>query len=390
LLETQTKSTWQSLARSPAGTIALLTLVAIVFFAGVTRLMNRFHEQEKALARHMYAQGLSDQQSGSLDRAVEDFRAALSYDHNNFDYQLSLARALRDSGRVDEAEAYLITLWEQQPQDGFVNLALARLEVRKDSVQDALRYYHSAIYGVWPSDSDMHRSQAQLELINFLLDHKALAQAQAELISLSSSLTTDAAAHVRAADLFLRAHDPAHALAEYQAALRHDPNLVAAAAGAGEAAFALGRYRTAETYLERAARKNPDDAHVAELLQTATLIRDSDPYEQGITQRERRSRLQSAWTHAGERLQTCAQSQPLTNPSNADFAALHARWLELKPQIDHLPPMSEEDVSDQAMDVIASIEQETAKTCGSASGSDQALLIISQNRMAQNTSGADQ
>ena len=352
--------------------------------------MNRFHEQEKALARHMYAQGLSDQQSGRLDRAVEDFRAALSYDRNNFDYQLSLARALRDSGRVDEAEAYLITLWEQQPQDGFVNLALARLEVRKDSVQDALRYYHSAIYGVWPSDSDAHRSQAQLELINFLLDHNALPQAQAELISLSASLTTDAPAHVRAADLFIRAQDPVHALTEYQAALRHDPSLVAALGGAGESAFALGRYRTAETYLERAARKNPDDAHVAQLLQTTTLIRQSDPYAQGITESERRSRLQSAWTHAGERLQTCAQSQPPTSPANADFASLHARWLELGPQINHLLPMSDEDISDQVMDLIATIEQQTAKACGPAAGSDQALLIISQNRLAQNHGGADQ
>lgn len=352
--------------------------------------MNRFHEQEKALARHMYAQGLADQQSGRLDRAVEDFRAALSYDRNNFDYQLSLARALRDSGRTDEAEAYLITLWEQQPQDGFVNLALARLEVRKDSVQDALRYYHSAIYGVWPSDSDTHRSQAQLELINFLLDHKALPQAQAELITLAASLTTDAAAHVRTADLFIRAHDPAHALAEYQAALRHDPNLVAAMAGAGESAFALGRYRTAETYLERAARKNPGDAHVAQLSQTATLILESDPYAQGISQGERRSRLQSAWTRAGERLQTCARSQPPTSESNADFAALHARWLELKPQIDHLLPMSDDDVSDQAMTLIAMIERQTAKACGPASDADQALLTISQNRLGQNRSGADQ
>src|SRR5579871_2600207 len=114
--------------------IAGLTILAILGFFGVGRLVNRFQEQQKALARHLYQRGFAEQQSGKLDLAVQNFRAALGYDPDNFQYQLSLARTLRDSGRTDEAEAYLISLWERSPQSGAVNLALGRLAARQGNV----------------------------------------------------------------------------------------------------------------------------------------------------------------------------------------------------------------------------------------------------------------
>ena len=102
----------------PAVVIAIMTVLAVLGFAGVTRLVNRFGEQQKALARHLYERGLAEQQAGKNEIASEHFRAALNYSHDNFQYQLSLARALRDSGRTGEAETYLINLWERTPQDG--------------------------------------------------------------------------------------------------------------------------------------------------------------------------------------------------------------------------------------------------------------------------------
>src|SRR6266568_2235219 len=127
---------------------AVLSLIAITAFAGVTRLVNRYGEQQKALARRMYAKGIENQKAGKPEVSIEDFRSALSYDHNNFQYQLSLARALRDTGRMSEAESYLINLWERTPQDAYVNLALGRLAARQGSVDKAIQYYHNAAYGV--------------------------------------------------------------------------------------------------------------------------------------------------------------------------------------------------------------------------------------------------
>src|SRR5262245_56893709 len=87
----------------PATVFAVLSLIAIAGFAGVTRLANRYQEQQKALARRLFARGVENQKDSRFDRAIEDFRAALTYDHDNSQYQLSLARALRDTGRTSEA-----------------------------------------------------------------------------------------------------------------------------------------------------------------------------------------------------------------------------------------------------------------------------------------------
>ena len=107
---------WWAFARRPSVMLVSLLLLLIASFLFVTRLVNRFHEQEKALARHLFTQGQSDQNAGKLDQAIKQFRAALSYDRNNFQYQLSLARALGESGRTGEAESYLLNLWERSPK----------------------------------------------------------------------------------------------------------------------------------------------------------------------------------------------------------------------------------------------------------------------------------
>src|SRR5579862_1840308 len=204
------------IARRAPVILATLLVVAVLAVLGVNRLVNRFHEQEKALARHLYERGFHAQTVGNPEAALGDFRAALTYDHNNFQYQLSLARALRDTGRTAEAETYLISLWERSPQEGLVNLALGRLYAREQLFDKAIQYYHNAIYGVWASDADARRRDAQFELIEFLLQHKDYPQAQAELITMAPELPAVPALHLRVADLFARAQDYEHALAQYE------------------------------------------------------------------------------------------------------------------------------------------------------------------------------
>ena len=202
----------KSVTRRPPVILSSLLIVAILAFLGVNRLVNRFHEQEKALARHLYERGLQEQSGGKPEAALGDFRAALSYSHDNPQYQLSLARALRDTGRTAEAETYLIGLWERTPQEGPVNLALGRLFAREQLFDKAIQYYHNAIYGLWPNGADAKRRDTQFELIDFLIQHKAYPQAQAELITMASSLPGDPALRLRVADLFARAQDYEHAL----------------------------------------------------------------------------------------------------------------------------------------------------------------------------------
>ena len=137
--------------------VVLLILIgsAVVGFAAVGHLVARFNANQQSRGRKLYAQGLADASAARYDDAIAAFRAALTCEPTNSQYQLSLARALRDSNdprRLDEAESYLIALWQRTPQDAAVNLALARVAAHRGSIEDATRYYHNAMYGAWNSD----------------------------------------------------------------------------------------------------------------------------------------------------------------------------------------------------------------------------------------------
>ncbi len=384
--------TLKPITSRPPVVIAGLSVLAVLAFLFVNRLVNRFGEQEKALARHLYEQGLAEQKAGMPDRAIEDFRAALIYSRDNSQYQLSLARALRDTGRTDEAETYLISLWERSPQDGPVNLALGRLAARQRSLDKTLQYYHNAIYGVWASDPDTNRLNTWFELIEFLVRQRAYPQAQAELITLAAELPPRPELRLRAADLFARAQDYDHALVEYQRVLRLDRGNAAVFAGAGEAAFSLGRYRTAQRYLQSAVKANLEDAQASQLLQTSNLILEADPFSQRLSNAERNRRIRAAFHQAGERLAGCAQSKGvdlMTPSAPGDLPALRAHWNEMKTKLKRLGALGEDDTADAAMDLVFEIEQETSKNCGPPSGLDQALLLLGQNRAGVDRAGAE-
>jgi tetratricopeptide (TPR) repeat protein len=370
----------KSVTRRPPVILTTLLIVAVLAFLGVNRLVNRFREQEKALARHLYDRGLKAQSAKNPEAAVRYFRAALGYSHDNFQYQLSLARALRDTGRTAESEAYLIRLWEGAPQEGAVNLALGRLYAREQLFDKAVQYYHNAIYGFWPSDAEAKRRDTQFELIEFLLEHEAYPQAQAELITMASGLPHEPSLRLRVAALFARAQDNDHALEQYQDILRGERDMPAALAGAGEAAFQLGRYRTAQDYLQSAVRTDPKNEHARFLLETATQVLKADPFARKLSDAERKQRADVAFRRAGERLQSCAESQDIDlapqSPSTG-LPSLKARWLETEPKL--AKRHTTVNTLDTLMDLVFEIEQQTQATCGSPNGLDQALLALSRD-----------
>jgi Tfp pilus assembly protein PilF len=359
-------------------------MVAILAFAGVNHLVTRFREQQKALARRMFRRGLEQVSAGMPERAVENFRVALAYDRENDQYQLSLARALRDTGRVEESRSYLIALWERRPEDSTVNLALARLAVRQGSIQEALRYYHNAMYGAWPSNGDSKRRDAEFELVDFLLRKNAITQAQAELISMTPALPSDLGYHLRIGKLFARAQDHEHSLAQFEQVVRNDHENPEGLTGAGEEAFQLGRYRSAERFLSLAMKTVYGDPHSQQLLGQTRAVLDIDPFLRRISSVQRDRRVRRAFEESGKRLDRCLASKSTSLPTSGELGALKSRWLELKPKLAHLG-FDEMELHDTAMDLVFQIEQATATECGPPAGLDQALLVLAQNR-----EGADQ
>jgi tetratricopeptide (TPR) repeat protein len=367
-----------------------LTLAAVAAFAAVTHLVNRFNANQQSRGRKLYAAGLAVLNSNQPVQAIEKFRAALACDRGNPQYQLNLARALGDTGRLDEAQSYLESLWRRAPEDGTVNLALARVTARRGSTDDTVRYYHNAMYGVWADAPDENRRNASLELIEFLLQKSAWTQAQSELMALAAFLPPDPTMELRTAELLGQAGNYSDALIEYEKVLRTDRENAAALAGAGEVAYRAGRYRTARRYLQGAVDANSADSNARDQLTAVNQILEADPFMERISEAERNRRILSAFAKAGERLSSCARKKGVdltsaTVSSQFPLATFESRWLAAKRRLPQLRFGGEADLPDAIMDVVFQIEQETATECGEPTGIDQALLMISRNR-----GGADQ
>lgn len=357
--------------------LAGLTALAVVLFVAVTGLSHLYQAQQESLRNRWFDRGVADLAAQRFDRAVIEFRAALVYSRDNYSYQLNLAEALIGVKKIPESYAYLINLWDREPENGLVNLELARIAAQRGQTEQALRYYHNAIYAIWPSNQEEERRAARLELIDFLLRIKAKAQAQSELIALAASLGEGASDQVNLGDLFMRAQDYEHALAAYRLSLKSDHRNARALAGAGQAAFELTRYPLANRYLQAAVSANPGDTQSAKLLATTELVLQMDPYQRSISAAQRARIVMTAFKTAGERLKACGNLNSLARAAGS-APNLAGSWTTMKPQISEIRLRRDPDLIESAMELVFNIELQTSTSCGAPEGKDEALLLIAR------------
>jgi len=357
--------------------LALLSGMAILSTLAVAGLSRMYNAQQDSLANRWYSRGTADLNAKQFHSAVNDFRTALLYSRDNFAYRLDLAEALTGENRVDEASAYLVNLWDRQPENGRVNLDLARIAAGKGEMQQALRYYHNAIYAVWPTGHEVERRNTRLELIHLLLRIDDKTQAQSELIGLAANLGDNAAQHAQVAALFLQAEDYEAGLAQYRLSLRVDRHNQAAMAGAGLAAFELGQYPLAERYLAQAVVNDPEDAASRARLKTTELVLAMDPFRRPVAVAERNRIVADDFAKAGERLSACGASANAAAPAGPQQSLMQP-WIKLKPQITERGLRRNPDLANTAMDLVFAIERETSGICGSLDDSDTALLLIAK------------
>lgn len=360
------------LRREPL-TLALLTGLAIMAFSAVAGISRLYHRQQDSLADRWSTRGAADLKAARYASAVVDFRTALLYARADYTYQLNLAEALMGEKRSDEAYAYLINLWQREPENGLVNLELARIEAGRGHSESALRYYHDAIYAVWPGNQEAASQSARLELIHYLLRTDDLAQADSELIALAANLGSNAGDHTRAGQLFLQAQDNQRALDQFRLALEHSRHNVAAMAGAGGAAFQLGRYTDAVRYLRQAeaAGNKTNDSE----LRVAQLVLNLDPFRTRFNAAQRRRIAINAFAAVGDRLKACSVPGPFSIPAD-ELASLTQNWTKLKPKVNERDMRSDPDEMNAAMSLVFNIERETSGMCGGMSDTDTALLLI--------------
>lgn len=352
--------------------------MALVTFVAVTGLSHVFYAQRRHLGSRWSARGSAELSAGHYGAAVSDFRAALLYSRDDYSYQLGLEEALVGLKRTSEAQAYLINLWERQPENGFVNRELARIYAHNGDTNKALRYYHNAIYAIWPDDLESERLQTRLELIHFLLKTNARAQAQSELIALEANVGNHPSEQAQIGDLFVQAKDYEDSLAAFQTALKSERQNTDAMTGAGLSAFELGRYVLAERHLKAATVANPRDTESATRLKTTELVLQMDPFREGLSDARRNQLVAEAFAAAGQRLKSCtirgaSFTAPVTQP------ALDETWQRMKPQITAWRLLRHPELLETAMDLVFQIERETVASCGMPSETDTALLLIGKS-----------
>ena len=358
--------------------LVVLSVLGVVFFLSVTGLSKVHFRQRESLGERWFNRGISDLNAKHFEAAVTDFRTALLYSRDDYSYQLNLAEALIGLKRTGEASAYLLNLWDREPDNGVVNLGLARIARQQGRTDQAVRYYHNAEYAVWPSGQENQRREARLELIDLLLQVKDLGNAQAELIALAANVDDAPGIQKTLGDLFSRAGDYEHALAAYRTALRIDRHDSAAMAGAGHAAFQLGRYPLAEHDLQSAVAADSNDAQSRQLLQTAEAVLHMDPFRPQISTADRDKIVMEAFTTAGQRLSSCALPRSSIPGPAGSTLSLSDEWNAMKPRITMAGLRRDPDLVSTAMDVVFRIERQASVICGNPTGADLALLLVAK------------
>jgi tetratricopeptide (TPR) repeat protein len=352
-----------------------LTVMAIAFFLAVTGLSRAHQAQRQALGNRWFNRGVSDLNAKRFEAAVMDFRAALLYSPDEYSYQLNLAEALIGEGHRGQAWAYLTNLRDREPDDGLVSLELARIAAQRGETDDAVRYYHNAVYAVWPAEQEGRRLNARLELIELLLRIGAKAQAQGELIALAESVGPDPVQQAHIGGLFLRAGDYVHALGAFSTVLKVDQRNPEALAGAGYAAFELRRFPTAQQYLQAAVAANANDTASEERLKTTQLVLNMDPFRRQLSVNKRDRIVVQAFQTSGDRLKSC-KMPVATSATGGAQSSLSDAWTRLKPQITEQGLRRNPDLVETAMDLVFRIERDTSAVCGTPTGTDLALLLI--------------
>jgi tetratricopeptide (TPR) repeat protein len=361
--------------------IVLLVFIAVAAIPTymVTRRAADLNRQRNAhIAAYWYRQGERQLKEGRPEEAIASLREATTNDHDNRGFAFALAQALGATNRNDEARLALLRLRESSPENPQINLQLARLSARNHDLPDALRYYHHALYGLWTGEKvDEQRRQVRLELIHLLLDHKDRSRALAELMAFSTDAPRTAPVQLELGQLYMNAGDAPSALQHFAQAAQLDTRNVAALSGAGETAFQLGDYKTAERFLNRATALDKSATRAAQLLETTRLIQSSDPLESHLSRLEQVQRLQAALEQSARRLQ-CGGNiliGPVKSPLQLEIDAL-------------LPKVTPENLREDpellaaGADLVFRIEETTSQTCGKPMGLDEALLLAGRKHGA--------
>jgi tetratricopeptide (TPR) repeat protein len=286
--------------------IVVAVLVALYTFDVFMANLERTELSREANSLYRAAQSL---ESSHINEAIRLYRRALAINRGNLDYQIALGRTWVAAKQYEDALPLFNDVLQRYPDDGRANLEMARLKEATGDTSAAASYFHRAIYGSWPRETQSRRIDARLELINMLVGAGRQRELLAELLPLEDEAPHDPALRLKIAGLFITAGSLSRAADAYRAIVHDHPDNEQAYAGLGEAELQLGDYRAAQSALVSALRRKPDDAVVRQRLALVTQLAQLDPTYRHLPFQERLERSRKILTLALTELEQCAPRQ---------------------------------------------------------------------------------
>jgi Tfp pilus assembly protein PilF len=363
-----------------------LISVTAVLFAITLFLFRSFTAHRVELAQQWSERGRTALNAGQPGQAIVALRTALSYAPDERSYELLLAQALGDAGHLDESYNYFLGLWETEPGNGFINLSLARLAVRKRDTPAAVNYYHAAIYGTWEGDGTVRRREVRLELARYLISMGDPGSARSELLIAGGNNPNDAGVQLALADLLQQAGYPKDALNYYRKVLALEPKNETALVAAGRMEYKDGEFEEAHHLLERAARVQESDgshegsapAGIAAMLENSARIVSLSPLEK-LAPNERVGRILRARGLAKKRFDTCNAQLSAASGLASPLQGLSSRWMAEDAGLSRAALLKDAVEQDATVKLIFDTEVQTSQICGAPTGDDALLLLLAKS-----------
>lgn len=323
-------------------------------------------------ARRDYEAGSALLAAGRAAGAVDPLRKAHTQDRSNRQYTLRLVAALVETGKLDEAGRLLADLLERNPNDGETSLAEARLLVREGEWENAVAYYHRAIYGSWDSEASSQQISVRLELVNVLVQRGLQKDLLAEVLLLETEAARDPQLLRRSAKLYLVAGSPARAETIYRALLHDDMDDPGLYSGLGDAELALGNYRAAEAAFQNAIRNGADRSRLDQRIQLAGSVAGLDPTLRRLTSMEKFDRAVRILQLTLDALKQCGRAGGAERTVGAEkLLAVRVRG----------NPANE--LAEQRLSTAEQIWQVRIEACGASTSVEEEPLRLVMAKIAQ-------
>jgi chloride channel protein, CIC family len=331
--------------------------LAVVLVIGFLNYYYRSARSQRAEEYFKAGQELLQQDRD--DEAVQQFRDALSGAPGNEQYRLELGLALAKANHPAEASVYLNALLKRDPENALASLGEARIAAAQGKAANAVKTYHRAIDGAWPTGQEQNRMQARFELASLLEKTGQKTQAIAELLAAVGSVPHDNAIKNKIGHTLLSYGATREAADVFRDVIKRDDRDVNAYAGLGAAELVLENYEEARDAFQKALQWNPSDEASGKQLDLSKQVLALDPNARGLRATERYQRSQELLQAELMRFDHC---QPGSKAADAARKALtnHPRHRAL------------EDSADMNLALAEDLWKQEQKLCGAALSSNDA------------------